>query len=262
MHELSIAVNLVEIATERIERLALGPVEAVHLRLGRLSGVVPDALLFSFDVATQGSALEGARLVIQTMPIVVRCPRCDAERELPGMRLRCPTCGASTPQVFAVETSSCSRWRYVPMCETGYRRLVEVREGVLQKNDQLAHELRHRFLDARVYVVNMVSSPGAGKTALLERTLAELKTNYRVAALVGDLATDNDARRLARSGARSSRSPPDGCHLEADMVARPWKTGICRARLPVHRERRQPGLPVHLRPRRGSAPGAVLGDRG
>ena len=84
VHELSIAVNLVEIATEQIERLALGPVEAVHLRLGRLSGVVPDALLFSFDVATQGSALEGARLVIQTMPIVVRCPRCDAERELPG----------------------------------------------------------------------------------------------------------------------------------------------------------------------------------
>ena len=107
------------------------------------------------------------------------------------------------------------------MCETGHRRLVEVREGVLQKNDQLAHELRHRFLDAGVYVVNLVSSPGAGKTALLERTLAELKTSYRVAAIVGDLATDNDAQRLARSGA-PVRQIATGtlCHLEADMLAR------------------------------------------
>ena len=58
------------------------------------------------------------------------------------------------------------------MCDTNHRRLVEVREGVLQKNDEMAHELRHRFLDSGVYVVNLVSSPGAGKTTLLERTLA------------------------------------------------------------------------------------------
>ena len=107
------------------------------------------------------------------------------------------------------------------MCETNHRRLVEVREGVLQKNDHLAHELRHRFLDAGVYVVNLVSSPGAGKTTLLERTLAELGSRYRVAALVGDLATDNDAKRLARSGA-PVRQITTGtvCHLEAEMLSR------------------------------------------
>ena len=107
------------------------------------------------------------------------------------------------------------------MCETNQRRLVEVREGVLQKNDHLAHELRHRFLDAGVYVVNMVSSPGAGKTTLLERTLTELGARYRVAALVGDLATDNDAKRLARSGA-PVRQITTGtvCHLEAEMLSR------------------------------------------
>jgi hydrogenase nickel incorporation protein HypB len=107
------------------------------------------------------------------------------------------------------------------MCETNHRRLVEVREGVLQKNDHLAHELRHRFLDAGVYVVNLVSSPGAGKTTLLERTLGELGSRYRVAALVGDLATDNDAKRLARSGA-PVRQITTGtvCHLEAEMLSR------------------------------------------
>jgi hydrogenase nickel incorporation protein HypB len=99
-------------------------------------------------------------------------------------------------------------------------RIVEVRQGVLKKNDLLARELRQRFRAAGVYVVNLVSSPGAGKTALLERTLTELRSNCRVAALVGDLATDNDAQRLGRSGARVQQiTTGTVCHLDAEMVA-------------------------------------------
>jgi hydrogenase nickel incorporation protein HypB len=99
-------------------------------------------------------------------------------------------------------------------------RIVEVREGVLKKNDVLARELRERFRSARLYVVSLVSSPGAGKTELLERTLATLKATRRVAALVGDLATENDARRLERAGV-PVRQITTGtlCHLEAQMVA-------------------------------------------
>ena len=100
-------------------------------------------------------------------------------------------------------------------------RLVEVRQHVLKQNDVAARALRARFREAGVYVVSLVSSPGAGKTAFLERTLTDLGRDHRVAALVGDLATDNDARRLARSGA-PVRQITTGtvCHLEADMVAR------------------------------------------
>ncbi len=99
-------------------------------------------------------------------------------------------------------------------------RIVEVRQGVLKKNDLLARELRQRFQAAGVYVVNLVSSPGAGKTALLERTLTELNARCRVAALVGDLATDNDAQRLGRSGARVRQiTTGTVCHLDAEMVA-------------------------------------------
>lgn len=100
-------------------------------------------------------------------------------------------------------------------------RLVEVRRNVLRKNDELARALRRRFRDAGVYVVSLVSSPGAGKTALLERTLTLLRPVRRVAALVGDLATDNDAARLARSRA-PVRQITTGtlCHLEAEMVGR------------------------------------------
>ncbi len=101
-------------------------------------------------------------------------------------------------------------------------RLVEVRRNVLKQNDVLARELRDRFGKAGVFVVSMVSSPGAGKTALLEKTLGLLRQRgLRVAALVGDLATDNDAARLARSGA-PVRQITTGtlCHLEAAMVGK------------------------------------------
>jgi hydrogenase nickel incorporation protein HypB len=98
-------------------------------------------------------------------------------------------------------------------------RLVEVRQHVLKQNDVAARALRARFRAAGVYVVSLVSSPGAGKTAFLEKVLGLLRGRCRVAALVGDLATDNDARRLARSQA-PVRQITTGtvCHLEAEMV--------------------------------------------
>ena len=99
-------------------------------------------------------------------------------------------------------------------------RIVEVRKDILKKNDELARALRERFRALGVFVVSLVSSPGAGKTALLERTLTETQKRWRVAALVGDLQTDNDARRLAASGA-PVRQITTGtvCHLDAEMVS-------------------------------------------
>jgi hydrogenase nickel incorporation protein HypB len=98
-------------------------------------------------------------------------------------------------------------------------RLVEVRQKVLKQNDVTARELRQQFKQAGVLVVSLVSSPGAGKTTLLRETLIRLGESHRVAALVGDLATENDAKRLAQSGA-PVRQIVTGtvCHLEAEMV--------------------------------------------
>jgi len=98
-------------------------------------------------------------------------------------------------------------------------RLIEVRKNVLKQNDVIARALRDRFRAAGVFVVSLVSSPGSGKTAFLEKTLTLLRQNHRVAALVGDLATENDALRLARSQA-PVRQITTGtlCHLEAAMV--------------------------------------------
>ena len=99
-------------------------------------------------------------------------------------------------------------------------RIVELRRGILKKNDELAAGLRDRFAKAEVLVLNLVSSPGTGKTAFLERTLRELRMQgASVAALVGDLETDNDARRLAASGAPVRQINTHGiCHLDAEMI--------------------------------------------
>jgi hydrogenase nickel incorporation protein HypB len=98
-------------------------------------------------------------------------------------------------------------------------RLVELRHNVFKKNDLLARELRSRFQEAGVHVISLVSSPGSGKTAFLEKMLTTMRAQFRVAALVGDLATENDAARLARSQA-PVRQIITGtvCHLEAEMV--------------------------------------------
>ena len=101
-------------------------------------------------------------------------------------------------------------------------RIVELRQGILKKNDELARQLRGRFETAAVLVLNLVSSPGTGKTEFLQKTLEALrKTGAHAAALVGDLETDNDARRLAQSGAPVRQINTHGiCHLEAEMVTR------------------------------------------
>ncbi|HEX4959550.1 MAG TPA: hydrogenase maturation nickel metallochaperone HypA [Thermoanaerobaculia bacterium] len=100
MHELSIAISLIEAACEEAERLGGVRVEALHLRLGALSGVVRQALEFSFDLAAAGTAIEGARLQIEEVPVAVLCPRCGEERELPSLQhFRCPVCNTPVPDV-------------------------------------------------------------------------------------------------------------------------------------------------------------------
>jgi hydrogenase nickel incorporation protein HypB len=98
-------------------------------------------------------------------------------------------------------------------------RIVAVRQGLLKRNDELAAENRKQFLEAGVRVINLASSPGAGKTALLERTLKDLHSLQKMAVAVGDLATENDALRLHSTGAQAVQIVTGTvCHLDAQMV--------------------------------------------
>ncbi|MDI3256868.1 MAG: hydrogenase maturation nickel metallochaperone HypA [Kyrpidia sp.] len=101
MHELSIAHSLAELAIEEAGSLGMRRVRALYVKLGMLAGVVKEALHFSFDVVIQGTPLEGAELIIEDVPVVVYCSRCQEERTLPEpLPMRCPVCGTRTAEVL------------------------------------------------------------------------------------------------------------------------------------------------------------------
>jgi hydrogenase nickel incorporation protein HypA/HybF len=100
VHELSVALSIVEGAEEEVSRQGGGRVHAVHLRLGPLSGVVKDALLFSYTLACEGTCLEGSYLVIEEIPLRIYCPGCCAERAAVSLqRLECVLCGSPAGRV-------------------------------------------------------------------------------------------------------------------------------------------------------------------
>jgi hydrogenase nickel incorporation protein HypA/HybF len=100
MHELSIALSILDVAAEEAAKQAGARVRAVHLRLGLLSGVVQRALLSAFEMAREDSPLVGAELIVEEVPIRIRCPRCQAERPVVSIQeLVCSECGAASAEV-------------------------------------------------------------------------------------------------------------------------------------------------------------------
>lgn len=97
---------------------------------------------------------------------------------------------------------------------------ININEKVLKENDRIAAEIRQALNERRILSLNLVSSPGSGKTSLLERTFRELGDRLTMAGIAGDVQTENDARRLEAAGARLVRPIVTGgaCHLDARMV--------------------------------------------
>ena len=94
--------SIVEGACEAASGRGNVRIHAVHLKLGALSGVVKDALLFSYEIASQSTPLEGSKLVIEEVPAVVYCSQCDSEKTLPSIqRFCCPTCGTLTADLIS-----------------------------------------------------------------------------------------------------------------------------------------------------------------
>ena len=100
-------------------------------------------------------------------------------------------------------------------------RLIEVTEALLGKNEDIATRNRALFREHGMLVLNVLSSPGSGKTTLIHRTISDLASEFAIGVIVGDLATDNDAKRLSEAGGPVIQVTTGTiCHLEADMVAR------------------------------------------
>jgi len=230
VHELSIVYSVAQTVTQAVDEVHGLSVRSVKLRIGALSGVFKDSLFFCWELANAGTTLSGATLEIEEVPVAIYCKACAKTQILPDIQLflsgmrhaqrRYPA-GRGTGDRLSrirdgVELEKESREQSL---ET---RVLEIRKNVLNKNDELARRLRAQFEASGVLVLNLVSSPGAGKTEFLQRTLTELRlAGLRVAALVGDLETDNDARRLSASGVPVRQIMTHGCcHLDASMIER------------------------------------------
>lgn len=100
MHELSIALSMIEMASEEVSRSGGGRVTALHLKLGPLSGVVREALEFSYEIACQGTALEGSQLIIEDVPVRIHCSKCQRDEIVESIQsLCCPRCGELSNEV-------------------------------------------------------------------------------------------------------------------------------------------------------------------
>jgi hydrogenase nickel incorporation protein HypB len=133
----------------------------------------------------------------------------------------CIECGCNHSVPFGVKVLSVIAPGLLKPREPAETHTIEVHESLLAKNDDAAARNRARFLQQRMLSLNLLSSPGAGKTTLLSRTVDEFGREHRCAVIVGDLETDNDARRIHRPHVQVAQiTTGTACHLDADMVAR------------------------------------------
>lgn len=120
----------------------------------------------------------------------------------------CGTCGCAKPEA-----------NHAPHLHEEESKRIELEERVLQHNDRLAERNRGIFEANRISVVNLVSSPGAGKTALLEKTILALRDEITIGVIEGDQQTDRDAKRIAATGVPAFQiNTMDACHLDARMI--------------------------------------------
>ena len=133
----------------------------------------------------------------------------------------CLECGCHNSVPFGVKVLSMIAPGLLKATEVDTPRTLEIHESLLAKNDDSAARNRVRFRQQGMLAINLLSSPGSGKTTLLSRTVDEFGYDERCAVLVGDLETDNDARRLHRPHVPVAQiTTGTACHLDADMVAK------------------------------------------
>ncbi|WP_036477845.1 hydrogenase nickel incorporation protein HypB [Myxosarcina sp. GI1] len=133
----------------------------------------------------------------------------------------CKDCGCSNAIDNVAIENSLGILPTTPQVKATHQRQIEINRGILSKNDRLAAQNRNYFKSKELLVINLLSSPGAGKTALIEKMLQNYQNNIDIGVIVGDLATDNDARRLQNWGAPTVQiTTGNACHLEANMVAK------------------------------------------
>ncbi len=211
------------VVAEATARKALA-VHRVSVRVGALAGVEPDLLATAFEMCREGTVCAAALLDVVRVPAEWVCASCGLA--VPEAdELVCASCGgAGTARCGGRADARSDRDGGALMCDScgcGDKELVavEVHERILAGNDAAARHNREHFQERGVLAVNLMGSPGAGKTALLEATARHFAGQRRLGAVAGDLETHNDAERLRAAGIPSTAiTTGSACHLDAKMV--------------------------------------------
>jgi hydrogenase nickel incorporation protein HypB len=237
MHEMGIALQIIEIATASIPADA-GPVrvEKINLKIGKLAAVVPDSLRFCFDVAVKDTPLDGARLAIEELPVVAALWKLFPAASWTLNPLKLP----KRTTMFLDKLFKTRKYYHhdgsrhshphphgrgegmdIATQKSGTRKIKVVRR-VLDVNEKMAEQNRKMFTEKGIFVLNVMSSPGSGKTTTLEKTLVRITPQIKSAVIVGDICTTNDADRLAVSGVPVVQINTDefggDCHLAAHVI--------------------------------------------
>lgn len=226
------------IAESAVQKNNLKRVVRVVLEIGQFSGVEPELLRFAFKVIKKGTVLEQAEIEIEVPPLLLYCNECETEYLGEIDQLRCPGCLKERFKVIRgremmvksivrrIKMSEKIEPRRLPgeissLDEEAARdlRVITLERSVLEDNDRIAAQNRALFARHGIYVLNLISSPGAGKTSLLVETLYRMRGKLRCAVVEGDQQTAHDAQRIAGTGAPVVQiNTRGGCHLNAAQV--------------------------------------------
>ena len=224
----------------------------MRLAVGELAAVEPDLLTFAWEAIVGEGPDAGAALEIEWRPGRQFCHACRADkRQGEGSWLRvCLDCGAPLRIEGGTELDVMEIEHLPAEGRRPDELHLDVRRRALAANEAEAALLRQGFAGERTLVTNLISSPGCGKTTLLEATVAGLAGRGTVGVIEGDIATERDADRLRACGLPAHQILTGGsCHLDARQVGKALNRPPPAARRAVHRERRQSDLPDLLRPR-------------
>ncbi|MGN6547323.1 MAG: hydrogenase nickel incorporation protein HypB [Aureliella sp.] len=214
MHEASLVRNLLE-QVQRIGAAQPGMrVGKVEVEFGPLAGVEPPLFESAFRELAPQAFAQPVELQWKEVPLEASCEDCNHRFEVLEFEFRCPQCRSSRLQILRGDS--------VQLVNVGLAPIL-VRRDVQAEAKADAASVREHFASRGTLVVNLVSSPGAGKTSLLQATARHWQGHSRMAVLVGDLETDRDAQRLAPLVPVAQLTTGGACHLELPLVLRGWQ---------------------------------------
>ena len=232
MHELAVTQQVLEIALRHAEAADALRITQIHLVVGQLATIVDDSVQFYWDLIAQDTIAQGAQLTFERRPATLRCLACGETFTLSGQGdFRCPHCGdldvvvagGDELRIDHIEIETADPPPDTAVCiesEPHMTTRIPVVERILQANDDLADQVRQRLDAAHLLGVNVMASPGAGKTTLIQATVDRLRDQLRIGYVDGDITTTLDAERIAALDLPVVQINTGGdCHLDAAMLS-------------------------------------------